>query len=76
MNASWNSEQVMLHGMTSIRACPISLISPIHTDYTTLDSAYIFVGGLNYDLTEGDVITIFSQWVIQLGTFLAIVNIN
>lgn len=25
------------------------------------DSAYIFVGGLPYDLTEGDVITIFSQ---------------
>ncbi|OCF44600.1 RNA-binding domain-containing protein, X-linked 2 [Kwoniella heveanensis CBS 569] len=26
------------------------------------DSAYIFVGGLAYELTEGDVITIFSQW--------------
>ncbi|PWN54350.1 RNA-binding domain-containing protein [Violaceomyces palustris] len=26
------------------------------------DSAYIFIGGLNYDLTEGDVITIFSQY--------------
>ncbi|ORY26697.1 hypothetical protein BCR39DRAFT_540470 [Naematelia encephala] len=26
------------------------------------DSAYVFVGGLSYDLTEGDVITIFSQW--------------
>ena len=27
----------------------------------TSDSAYIFIGGLHYDLTEGDVITIFSQ---------------
>ena len=26
------------------------------------DSAYIFVGGLPFDLTEGDVITIFSQY--------------
>jgi hypothetical protein len=26
-----------------------------------LDSAYIFVGGLNNGLTEGDVITVFSQ---------------
>jgi len=31
-----------------------------HDDYK--DSAYIFVGGLPYDLTEGDVITIFSQY--------------
>ncbi|KAH9482306.1 RNA-binding motif protein, X-linked 2 [Psilocybe cubensis] len=31
-----------------------------HDEYK--DSAYIFVGGLNYDLTEGDVITIFSQF--------------
>ena len=27
----------------------------------SLDSAYIFVGGLNPELTEGDVISIFSQ---------------
>lgn len=25
------------------------------------DSAYVFIGGLNYELTEGDVIAIFSQ---------------
>ncbi|THV08138.1 hypothetical protein K435DRAFT_707713 [Dendrothele bispora CBS 962.96] len=31
-----------------------------HDDYK--DSAYIFVGGLNTELTEGDVITIFSQY--------------
>ncbi|KAF8622081.1 hypothetical protein AX15_007225 [Amanita polypyramis BW_CC] len=31
-----------------------------HDDYK--DSAYIFVGGLHYDLTEGDVITICSQY--------------
>jgi len=31
-----------------------------HDDYK--DSAYIFIGGLHSDLTEGDVITIFSQY--------------
>ncbi|KAJ7248457.1 hypothetical protein C8J57DRAFT_1437961 [Mycena rebaudengoi] len=31
-----------------------------HDEYR--DSAYIFVGGLPFDLTEGDVITIFSQY--------------
>ena len=29
-----------------------------------VDSAYIFIGGLHFDLTEGDVITIFSQYVL------------
>nr|ODN94103.1 hypothetical protein L203_00279 [Cryptococcus depauperatus CBS 7841] len=31
-----------------------------HDEYK--DSAYIFVGGLPFDLTEGDLIAIFSQW--------------
>lgn len=31
-----------------------------HADYR--DTAYIYVGGLNPDLTEGDVVTIFSQY--------------
>ncbi|KAK7062285.1 RNA-binding domain-containing protein [Favolaschia claudopus] len=31
-----------------------------HDEYK--DSAYIFVGGLPFDLTEGDVVTIFSQY--------------
>ena len=31
-----------------------------HTDYK--NSAYIFVGNLNYDLNEGDLITVFSQF--------------
>ncbi|KAJ1308442.1 hypothetical protein OPQ81_004147 [Rhizoctonia solani] len=26
------------------------------------DSAYIFIGGLHIDMTEGDVITVFSQY--------------
>lgn len=30
-----------------------------HDDYK--DSAYIFAGNLSYELSEGDVITIFSQ---------------
>lgn len=35
-------------------------LSLLLTDH--LDSAYIFAGGLSRDLTEGDVITIFSQY--------------
>ncbi|XP_058802146.1 RNA-binding motif protein, X-linked 2 [Phymastichus coffea] len=31
-----------------------------HDDYN--DSAWIFIGGLPFELTEGDVITIFSQY--------------
>ncbi|KAK9452996.1 hypothetical protein V1511DRAFT_110149 [Dipodascopsis uninucleata] len=31
-----------------------------HNDYK--DSAYIFIGGLPYNLNEGDVLTIFSQY--------------
>lgn len=28
-------------------------------------SAYIYVGGLSFDLTEGDVIAIFSQYLLS-----------
>lgn len=31
-----------------------------HDEYK--DSAYIFIGGLDYDLTEGDVLAVFSQY--------------
>ena len=31
-----------------------------HVDYR--DTAYVHIGGLSYDLTEGDLITIFSQF--------------
>ncbi|MCJ1307962.1 hypothetical protein MMC25_001612 [Agyrium rufum] len=31
-----------------------------HADYR--DTAYVYVGGLSFDLTEGDIITIFSQF--------------
>lgn len=37
-----------------------------HDEYK--DSAYIYVGGLNFELTEGDVITIFSQLSLALLT--------
>ena len=32
-----------------------------HSQYK--DSAYVYVGGLSFDLTEGDVIAVMSQWV-------------
>ncbi|CAG7830407.1 unnamed protein product [Allacma fusca] len=38
-----------------------------HDEYK--DSAWIFIGGMPYDLSEGDVLTVFSQWG-------EIVNIN
>ena len=31
-----------------------------HTDYR--DTAYVYIGGLSFDLTEGDIITIFSEF--------------
>ena len=33
------------------------------------DSAYIFVGNLDYELTEGDILTVFSQFGVCLTTF-------
>ncbi|EMD40508.1 hypothetical protein CERSUDRAFT_44938, partial [Gelatoporia subvermispora B] len=42
------------------RELDLGLTASWHDDYK--DSAYIFVGGLNPELTEGDVITIFSQY--------------
>ena len=46
---SWHDEY---KGRVACLACFRKLIK---------DSAYIFVGGLAFELTEGDVITIFSQ---------------
>jgi hypothetical protein len=47
------------------------------------DSAYIFVGGLDYGLTEGDVLCVFSQYVsekfrniLQLGRFTRNIHCN
>ena len=37
-----------------------------HNQYK--DSAWVFIGGLPYDLSEGDVITIFSQYDINKYT--------
>jgi RNA-binding motif X-linked protein 2 len=31
-----------------------------HHEYK--DSAYIFIGGLNYRMNEGDIVTVFSQY--------------
>ena len=38
-----------------------------HDEYK--DSAYVYVGGLHFDLTEGDVITIFSQYVPSSASY-------
>lgn len=37
----------------------VSKTASWHNQYK--DSAWIFVGGLPYDLSEGDIITVFSQ---------------
>ncbi|OCH94277.1 hypothetical protein OBBRIDRAFT_823571 [Obba rivulosa] len=42
------------------RELDLGLTASWHDDYK--DSAYIFIGGLHQELTEGDVITIFSQY--------------
>jgi RNA recognition motif-containing protein len=40
---------------------PASAPADDDDDADGLDSAYVFVGGLPYELTEGDVLTVFSQ---------------
>ncbi|CCF60461.1 hypothetical protein KAFR_0K01050 [Kazachstania africana CBS 2517] len=40
-----------------------------HNDYK--DQAYVFIGGLNKDLTEGDILTIFSQYGVPVDIYLA-----
>ena len=39
------------------------------------DSAYVFVGGIPYDLTEGDLLAVFAQYVI-FAFFTCIFAIN
>lgn len=46
--------------MTYFLTCHSSPEASWHTDYR--DTAYIYIGGLPYELSEGDVITIFSQY--------------
>jgi len=31
------------------------------------DSAYVFVGGIPYDLTEGDLLAVFAQYFLSLS---------
>src|SRR5947209_6200985 len=66
MNANSSWESVRHHGMmsTKVGGLPYSSLSPIPTRFT--DSAYIFIGGIHQDLTEGDVITIFSQYAFRI----------
>ncbi|SMN17719.1 similar to Saccharomyces cerevisiae YIR005W IST3 Component of the U2 snRNP, required for the first catalytic step of splicing and for spliceosomal assembly [Maudiozyma saulgeensis] len=39
-----------------------------HHEY--VEQAYIYIGGLNKELTEGDIVTIFSQYGIPVDIFL------
>lgn len=39
-----------------------------HNDYK--DQAYIFIGGLNKELTEGDILTVFAQYGIPIDILL------
>lgn len=49
---------------TKVRMLRSLAVLEVLTQYIApSDSAYIFIGGLNQELTEGDVITIFSQYV-------------
>lgn len=65
MNASLTSVSAVHHGMTSTKVS-VPFASTRRTSDVVVDSAYIFIGGLNYELTEGDVIAIFSQCVSLL----------
>ncbi|SCU89086.1 LADA_0E13608g1_1 [Lachancea dasiensis] len=55
----------------SLRELESGILSPSaswHNEYK--DQAYIYVGGLNKDLTEGDVLTIFSQYGVPVDVKL------
>lgn len=40
------------------------------------DSAWVFIGGLPYDLTEGDVIAVFSQYgFLSFSVYLNVVKV-
>ena len=51
--ASWHDEY------KGVSVCIPSVVDSF--DSILVDSAYVFVGGLHMELTEGDVIVIFSQ---------------
>lgn len=54
-----NVRQIQALNKRELENC-VSPSASWHTDYR--DTAYIYVGGLSFDLTEGDIITIFSQF--------------
>ena len=67
MSSSWLLARVALHGTMITRVSSII----VHLHYLpappySLDSAYIHISGLDYELTEGDVIVIFSQYMNPL----------
>jgi len=49
---------------TRVSNCLLTWLKPLsaswHTDWS--DTAYVYIGGLPYELSEGDIITIFSQF--------------
>jgi hypothetical protein len=60
MKRNWILPQAPAHGTTNTRVSHVlDVFMVVLTG--TVDSAYIFVGGLNYELTEGDVVAVFSQ---------------
>ncbi|EIW72267.1 hypothetical protein TREMEDRAFT_24060, partial [Tremella mesenterica DSM 1558] len=44
----------------NLRELELGVKGSWHDEYK--DSAYVFIGGLSYEMTEGDVIIVFSQW--------------
>lgn len=58
-NVSYQHSCPVLHHKL-IATCSSSPEASWHTDYR--DTAYVYFGGLPYEVTEGDVITIFSQF--------------
>lgn len=67
MNPLTNTKNQNFMNERELRLGYTGTMSSWHRQYK--DSAWIYVGGLNYDLTEGDIICVFSQYG-------EIVNIN
>ncbi|KER22954.1 hypothetical protein T265_09042 [Opisthorchis viverrini] len=60
MNPITNTKNQNLMNMRELSLGYTGTVSSWHRQYK--DSAWIFIGGLNFELTEGDIICVFSQY--------------
>lgn len=65
---SAQSRNIQKINNAELEACILKPELSWHNDYK--DQAYIFIGGLNKELTEGDILTVFSQYGVPVDILL------